>query len=288
MKKFLLPIFFFAMSFAATKEGISQQKSPYTLFDANGKKVSYAKMIRQLKEKDIVLFGEFHNNAIAHWLQLSVTKDLHSKRQMVLGAEMFEADNQEPLNQYLAGKLSAKGLDSNARLWKNYPTDYAPLVNYAKANAIPFVATNIPRKYAALVNKGGFTKLDSLSEVEKKWIAPLPMPYDANLPGYVNMMKMMGVHATENMPKAQASKDATMAHFILQNHRPGALFLHYNGAYHSDNYDGINWYLKQQKPDLKIGTISTVSQANIKSLLAENKGKADFIICVDKDMTNTY
>lgn len=92
----------------------------------------------------------------------------------------------------------------------------------------------------------------------------------------------------ENLPKAQASKDATMAHFILQNHIPGSLFLHYNGAYHSDNFDGINWYLKKQKPNLKIGTISTVSQANIKSLLAENKGKADFIICVDTDMTNTY
>jgi uncharacterized iron-regulated protein len=266
----------------------AQQKNPYTLFDAKGRKVSYAKMIRTLKEKEVVLFGEFHNNAIAHWLQLTVTKDLHANRQMVLGAEMFEADNQTALNQYLSGKLSAKGLDSNARLWKNYPTDYAPLVNYAKENNIPFIATNIPRKYAALVNKGGFGKLDSLTSDEKQWIAPLPFPYDATLPGYVNMMKMMGVHATANMPKAQASKDATMAHFILSNHTSGALFLHYNGAYHSDNYDGINWYLKQRKPNLKIGTISTVSQANIKSLLAENLGKADFIICVDTDMTNTY
>ncbi len=284
MKKLLIIGLF--VSFATILN--AQQKSPYTLFDAKGRKVSYAKMIRLLKEKDIVLFGEFHNNAIAHWLQLAVTKDLHANRQMVLGAEMFEADNQEALNNYLSGKLSAKGLDSNARLWKNYPTDYAPLVNYAKANNIPFIATNIPRKYAALVNKGGFGKLDSLTTEEKKWMAPLPMAYDASLPGYVNMMKMMGVHATENMPKAQASKDATMAHFILTNHTNGSMFLHYNGAYHSDNYDGINWYLKQQKPNLKIGTISTVSQSNIKSLLAENLGKADFIICVDTDMTNTY
>lgn len=288
MKKFLFTLLFLAAGFVASTETMAQQKSPYTLFDANGKKVSYAKMIRKLKEKEIILFGEYHNNAIAHWLQLAVTKDLYAERQLVLGAEMFEADNQEPLNQYLAGKLSAKGLDSNARLWKNYPTDYAPLVNYAKANTIPFIATNIPRKYAALVNKGGFAKLDSLPAEEKKWIAPLPMAYDANLPGYVNMMKMMGVHATDNMPKAQASKDATMAHFILQNHTPGTLFIHYNGAYHSDNFEGINWYLKQQKPNVKIGTISTVSQANIKSLLGENKGKADFIICVDTDMTNTY
>jgi hypothetical protein len=99
---------------------------------------------------------------------------------------------------------------------------------------------------------------------------------------------MMAGHGSENMPKAQASKDATMAYFILHNLQAGALFLHYNGSYHSDFYDGINWYLKREKPDLKYGTISTVSQKNIKSLLAENKGRADFIICVDEDMTNTY
>ena len=86
----------------------------------------------------------------------------------------------------------------------------------------------------------------------------------------------------------RASKDATMAHFILKYYTPGKLFIHFNGSYHSENYEGILWYLKQQKPDLKYGTITTVSQQNIKSLLAENKGKADFIICVDEDMTNTY
>ena len=95
-------------------------------------------------------------------------------------------------------------------------------------------------------------------------------------------------HSRVDMAKAQASKDATMAYFILQNFKPGSLFIHYNGAFHSDNYDGINWYLIRKRPDLGYGTITTVSQKNIKELLAENKGKADFIICVDEDMTNTY
>lgn len=266
----------------------AQGKTPYIIYNSKGRQVTYQKMIRILKEKDIVLFGEYHNNAIAHWLQLEVTKDLHQNRQIILGAEMFEADNQDALNQYLAGKLSSRGLDSSARLWKNYATDYAPLVNYAKSSQLPFIATNIPRKYAAMVSKGGFTRLDSLTEAEKNWMAPLPMAYDKNLPGYVKMMEMMAGHGSENMPKAQASKDATMAYFILRNLQAGSLFLHYNGSYHSDFYDGINWYLKREKPDLKYGTISTVSQKNIKSLLAENKGKADFIICVDEDMTNTY
>lgn len=267
---------------------MAQQKPAYILYNSKGKKVSYQKMIKQLVENDVVLFGEYHNNAIAHWLQLSVTKDCQSKKNLVLGAEMFEQDNQTALNNYLSGNLTAKGLDSSARLWKNYPTDYAPLVNFAKEQKIAFAATNIPRKYASIVAKGGFQALDTISPKEKSWIAPLPIAYDANLPGYKNMIAMMGGHGGENLPKAQAIKDATMAHFILANSKPGALFIHYNGSYHSENYEGINWYLKKQSPNIKIATITTVSQKDIKTLLAENKGKADFIICVDADMTNTY
>lgn len=267
---------------------MAQQKPAYILYNSKGKKVSYQKMIKELVENDVVLFGEFHNNAIAHWLQLSVTKDCQSKKNLVLGAEMFEQDNQAALNNYLSGSISAKGLDSAARLWKNYPTDYAPLVNFAKEQKMVFAATNIPRKYASLVAKGGFQALDTLSSKEKSWMAPLPIAYDANLPGYKNMIAMMGGHGGENLPKAQAIKDATMAHFILANAKPGSLFIHYNGSYHSENYEGINWYLKNQVPTIKIATITTVSQKDIKSLLAENKGKADYIICVDADMTNTY
>lgn len=266
----------------------AQQKPAYVLYNAKGKKVSYNKMIRQLAKEDIVLFGEFHNNAIAHWLELSVAKDLSKNRNLIFGAEMFEADNQQALNNYLAGKITAKGLDSAARLWNNYKTDYAPIVNFAKEINVPFIATNIPRRYASLVSKKGFEALDTLSAIEKAWMMPLPMDYDSTLPGYVKMVEMMGGHGGANMPKAQATKDATMAYFILQNFKPGSLFIHYNGSYHSDNYDGINWYLKRRQPGLKYATITTVSQKNIKELLAENKGKADFIICVDEGMTNTY
>jgi uncharacterized iron-regulated protein len=266
----------------------ARQKPAYILYNARGKKVSYKKMIKQLAKKDIVLFGELHNNAIAHWLELSVAKDLSEKRNLIFGAEMFEADNQQALNDYLAGKITAKGLDSNARLWSNYKTDYAPIVNFAKEKKFPFIATNIPRRYASLVSKKGFEALDTLPALEKTWMAPLPMDYDAQLPGYVKMLEMMGGHGGPNMPKAQATKDATMAYFILQYYKPGWLFIHYNGSFHSENYDGINWYLKRKQPDLKYATITTVSQKNIKELLAENKGKADYIICVDEDVTNTY
>jgi uncharacterized iron-regulated protein len=284
MKKTLLAsitILWVSMAYA-------QQKPAYILYDAKGKKAGYDKMLNKLAAQDIVLFGEFHNNPISHWLQLKVTKALGEKRDLVLAAEMFEQDNQDALNKYLKGEIDAKALAANARLWNNYKTDYAPLVDYAKEKKLPFVASNIPRRYASLVAKGGFEALDTLPALDKSWIAPLPIPYDSSLPGYVKMIEMMGGHGGANMPKAQASKDATMAYFSLKAWQPGKLLIHYNGAYHSDNYEGIMWYMKQSNPALKIATITTVSQKDIGKLEKEHLGKADFIICVDEDMTTTY
>lgn len=277
-------LFFCLISFALS----AKEKPAYVLFNQNGQRTSYEKMIRKIVSCDVVLVGELHDNPNSHWLELKITKDCGKQRSLVLGAEMFEHDNQQALSNYLQGKITAKGLDSSARLWKNYKTDYAPLVNYAKENQLTFIATNVPRKYASQVAKGGFESLNSLSDIEKVWLAPQPIAYDAELLGYQKMLKMMGEHTSPNMPKAQALKDATMAHFIYQNWSADKLFIHYNGSYHSEFHEGISWYLKQSKGDLKIITIATVSQKNLTKLLPEHLQKADIIICVDEDMTSTY
>lgn len=268
--------------------GIAQNPQAYKIYTAKGKKASYKKMVKTLAKQDIVLFGEQHNSAIAHWLQLRVTKELATKRNLQLGAEMIEADNQDALNLYLADSINQKGLDTTARLWPNYATDYAPLVDFAKANNISFTATNIPRRYASMVYRGGFEALDTLTTLEKSWMAPLPMAFDANLPTYQSILKMMGPHGTPELVMAQATKDATMAHFILKDYQAGNLFLHYNGAFHSDYYEGILWYLKRQSPELNYSTISTVTQSDIVKLDEEHVGKADFIIVVDENVTTTY
>ena len=266
----------------------AQDKKAYQLFDKNGKKVTYKKLLKSAEATQVVLFGEYHNNAISHWLELELTKDVAATQPIVQGAEMLEADNQKQLNQYLNEEINQKKLDSTARLWPNYKTDYKPLVDFAKENKSPFVATNIPRRFAAVVSKKGFEGLQTLTEEEKSWIAPQPIPYDANLPGYVAMMKMMGEHASPNMPKAQAIKDATMAYFIHTNLKEGSVFIHYNGSYHSDNFEGISWYLKNYHPNLQIVTISTVEQKDLDTLEPENYYKADYILVIDEEITKTY
>ena len=266
----------------------AQDKKAYQLFAKNGKKTTYKKLLKSTEGTQVVLFGEFHNNAISHWLELELTKDIAFSKSIVQGAEMLEADNQIQLNQYLRGEIDQNKLDSSARLWKNYKTDYKPLVDFAKENKNPFIATNIPRKYAALVSKKGFEILTTLNEEEKSWMAPQPIPYDASLSGYAEMLKMMGDHTSSNMPKAQASKDATMAYFIDKNLKENTVFIHYNGSYHSDNFEGISWYLKKYNPNVKIITISTVEQKELITLDKENYNRADFILVIDEDVTKTY
>lgn len=268
------------------------QVQPYKLFTSKGKEVSFEKMTKELKQSDVVLFGELHNNAIAHYFQVKVAKALYENKdkKLVIGAEMFERDQAEILQNYVKGNLDEKEFEKQMRLWNNYKTDYKPLLNFAKEHKINYVATNVPRRYASLLYKKGVEALDTLSVEEKSWIAPLPFPYDKNLPCYVKMMDMFkdSDHANENFPKSQAIKDATMAYFLLQNTLPNSLFLHLNGSYHSDNHEGIAWYINQYQKDILVKTITVVEQASVKNVEKEHLGKADFIIVVDADMPKSY
>ena len=313
-------------------------------------------MIEDFGVADIVFFGELHTDPISHWLEFEITKDLYSikKQNLVIGAEMFESDNQVILDEYLNGFFADKKFEADARLWGNYKTDYKPIVEFAKDSGVYFVASNIPRRYASVVHKKGFEGLDSLSDEAKKFIAPLPITYDPEVACYKNMLsyltqddttkspmgmksmtpkpddmaaskhegmhsmpdttaanqsapdssdtkpsmatmpekaEMPGMkddsHINENLPKAQAAKDATRAHFILQNWETGKLLIHYNGAYHSENHEGIIWYLMKDNNSLNIKTIAVVYQDNNNELEEENINIADYIVCVSSTMTQT-
>ena len=268
---------------------IGQDLSPYSIFNSDGKKVKAKKMLKSLLKSDVVFYGELHNNSIAHWLELKLLQELDQQTDVSIGAAMFESDNQKALNAYLSDKIKQSQLDSMARLWPNYNTDYKPLVDYAKLNNLPFIATNIPRKYASKVyREGGFEALNNLDTLEKNWIAPSPIAFDIELSQYKNMLTMMGDHGSVDMVKAQAIKDATMAHFIHLNLKENQLFYHLNGSYHSDFHQGILWYLKRLNPNLIIKTITTVEQDQLKSMHKDHLNKADFIIVVDSEMTKTY
>lgn len=265
-------------------------KKAYQLFDENGKEVNYSKLLKAAKEADVILFGELHNNPIDHWLEQELTKDLYvvKKENLILAAEMFESDDQIVLDEYLSGAVSEKTLKDEAKLWPNFPGDYKPLLDFAKKNKLKFIAANIPRRYASMVYSKGLEKLDSINEEARRWIAPLPILYDGTLKCYADISKKAEGHGGENLPKSQAVKDATMAYFILKNFSAGKTVIHFNGSYHSDHHQGIEWYLKKSDPDLKVVTIGSTEQDELDELDKESLGQASFIICTPTTMSKTY
>jgi uncharacterized iron-regulated protein len=273
----------------------AQDKPAYLLYNSKGKTAEYKDMVKDLSKADMVFFGEHHTNPISHWLQLEVTQSLYESvgDKLILGAEMFENGNQLVMDEYLAGFYDEeKMIPEMTQMWKNYKTDYKPLLDFAKEKKIPFIATNIPRRYAAMINKDGKDALKKLSPEAAKMVSPdLIKYYDPNVKAYAEMKDQMGGHVPKNMDNiqlAQAAKDATMAHFMLKNYKKPMLFLHYQGSYHSDNDQGIIWWVNKVKPGLDIKSISTITRTDWDKLNDKEKAAlADYSIVVPDNMTET-
>ncbi len=266
------------------------QEKAHQIYNKVGNKISYKTMLFKIKNADVVLFGENHNDPISHWLQLELTKSLHEKHgsNLMLGAEMIASDNQVVLDEYLLGYSREKDFEKEAKIWPNHKTDYRPLLSFARENKLHFVATNIPRRFANMVYRFGIDTLTYLPEASKQFIAPLPIAYDTSLHCYKEISIKAGGHGGENFPKSQAIKDATMAHFINDNMKENTKFIHYNGSYHSKYYESIMWYLLQLNKELSITTIEVVEQADISEFDKNLLGNADFFIVVDEDMCKTH
>jgi uncharacterized iron-regulated protein len=280
-KLLFLFLFFSSIIFA--------QKKAFVIFDSQGNQTTYQELFNQTKDADIVLFGELHDNPINHWLQLELTEDLfNNSDKLVLGAEMMESDNQLVIDEYLSGIVSVSKLKSETKIWPNFKTDYLPLIQFSKDNKLLFIATNVPRRYASIVYQHGLDTLNFLSNEAKSFMAPLPILYDTSLSSYQEMLAMGMGHGGDNLPKSQALKDATMAYFILDNWKKGQTFIHFHGAFHSKNYEGINWYLNQENKRIKTITISSYEQDSLQELDNEKIGIADFIIVTPTNMTKTH
>ena len=270
----------------------AQPKPAYSIFTSEGKETDYGKVLKVLLDADIIFIGETHNCPISHWLEYEIASDVIKKspKGLVLGAEMFESDNQLLVDEYTQGLISSDKFEAEAKLWDNYWTDYASLLFLAREHGLKFVATNVPRRYASYVKDNGLEALQSLSENARSLMAPLPIPYDKAVQdeAMFGFMQMMGGKNSGKsyFAEAQAIKDATMAWFISQNY--DKKFIHFNGNFHSDNKGGIIPYLEQYLPGKTIVTICSARQDSLKSLEKENRGRADFVVVAPTDFPMSY
>lgn len=292
VKAILIPALTVLGMIAPSIDSRAQELPAYRIYDQRGKAVDFGDMAKELQKQDVILFGEQHNDPICHWLQLELAKNLSaSDKPLVLGAEMFETDDQVVLDEYLAGTITLDHLKKEAKVWPNFETDYLPLTDFAREQGIAFIATNVPRRYASLVARKGPGALDSLSTEAKSFIGALPYTVTENDSGYSEMRQQMGFHGggmnVDWLIAAQALKDHTMAGNLLKHHREGTLFLHFNGTFHSQKHSGMYHYLEKGRPGLAIGVIAAV-EGDPREFDKKWAVLGDYIIVVPAGMCKTH
>ena len=315
MKKLILvTIAIFCLAFTLFKNGINQ--SNYKIYSSKTEnEVTLNDIVTEMKNYDVVFFGEEHNDSVAHFLQMELFRGMYSAYddKTILSMEMFETDCQGVLDEYLQGFIREKNFIKEARAWNNY-TNYKPMLEFAKEKKLHVIAANAPARYVNMVSLKGQYALHELSSDSKSFLPPLP--YDTATGAYYDKFIGLGsrrknIHVAS---KAKANKravseinnntskhvvhsqslwDATMAYSLskifLKN--PDAKVLQLNGRFHSDEGYGTVTQLKKYNPELRVLIISCMrGNKNFPNHINydENKRLGNYVIYSDPDVPKTF
>ena len=258
---------------------------PQRVFDTRQKGYGdFESMLADLARADAVFVGEQHDDPNTHRLELAILEGL-TRRQVpvIVAMEMFERDVQGSLDQYAAGTMAEEAFAAGSRPWPRYATDYRPMIEFAKANHLPVVASNVPRKIASDVSKTGLTAVDALGADRRLVSRELLCP--ANGDYFDRFADAMGDHqgSSPNFYFAQCVKDETMGESVadaFQKSTGRVTIVHVNGSFHSDFREGAAESARRRMPGRRIAVVSIIPVENIDELKPSDDDlkRGDYVI----------
>lgn len=277
--------------------------------------VTIDRIVEDFADYDVIIFGEEHNDAVAHYLELLLFQKLHDRYEgmIALSLEMFDRDVQVILDEYLNGQITEKHFRKDARVWINYE-DYQPMVEFAKTSKIDVIAANAPMRYTNIARTKGQDALLVISEMAKSFLAPLPydtatgkyrekllevqeilvpllIKKDSLMPGDKMQKKMPPAMMVFKINQGQSLWDATMAYSIIQyrEQNKNKKIMHVNGKFHSDEYFGVVEQLKRYDPTIRILVISSVPDNQFPDVnFTQYTYLADYIIITDPSIPKSF
>lgn len=136
---------------------------------ADRTEVLMPELVSEMKKVRLVFIGEAHDEEWHHETQLALIKALHESGSLVaVGIEMFRAENQSKLDQWVSGGMDeAEFVKEYSLNWQVPWPKYSGIFLYARDNRIPLVGLNIPKKVIRQVFKDGYESLtpEQLKEV---------------------------------------------------------------------------------------------------------------------------
>ena len=258
---------------------------PQRVFDTRQKNFSdFETMLADLARADAVFVGEQHDDPNTHRLELAIVEGLTRRGvPVVVAMEMFERDVQGTLDQYAASTIAEEQFLKDSRPWPRYATDYRPILEFAKANHLPIVASNVPRRVAAEVGKVGLSAIDGLGADRRLAARDLQCPTSGSY--YDRFVAAMGGHsgATPNFYFAQCVKDETMGESVAETfHKTTGrvAIIHFDGAFHSDFGEGTAESARRRMPGRRIAVVSILPVADIDAAkpAADDLKRADYLL----------
>ena len=163
------------------------------LYDINrGREISLGEAIPALKQNQIILIGEHHDNKKHHAAQLIIIRALkEAGAQVAVGLEMFRSDSQQALDRWVAGKMDASEFKKIYFDNWSYPwSDYGMIFDYARDEKIPLIGLNVPMEIPRQVAHQGFQSLD---KAQREKLSNITCRVDQAYMNYIK--KAFGAHA---------------------------------------------------------------------------------------------
>jgi uncharacterized iron-regulated protein len=268
---------------------------PERVYNSDRKRFTdFEAMLADLARADVLFVGEQHDDPNTHRLELAILEGLARRRgNITLALEMFERDVQSRLTEYAAGSTNEEAFLKDSRPWPRYATDYRPLVEFARGKGWPIVASNVPRRLASAVSKGGLAALKTSNGDPALYAAEQRCPEDDYFDRFAETMTSHPMPGTEKMPAAeqramvqrfyesQCLKDETMAESVVRAREQGSpLVVHVNGSFHSDFGDGAAERVRRRLPRARVVVVSILPVENLDTLepSKQDRKRADYLV----------
>jgi uncharacterized iron-regulated protein len=185
-----------------------------------GYTVTMDQMLSVAGDARIVYFGETHDNAASHRLELQILQSLeaiHPGRQ-ALGMEMFSRSQQKALDRWVAGELDEKSFLRESRWFDNWKMDFAhyrELLEFARARKIPVIALNAEKEQVSALRISPPEKLPASQQAALPQL-DLTDPYHRAMAEGIFGGHIHGKLLLDGFIRAQTLWDETMAESVAR------------------------------------------------------------------------
>ncbi len=253
-----------AMAAAATAAG-AQVIDLHT-----GEEISEPALAERLRQQDLVLLGELHDNSQHHRLRGELIARFARPGTTVV-AEHLPTGARVATGGALQGDLEAAGFDARGWGWPLHESLFGDI----RAQALPLVGGNLPKGYSKQLMAGGEAKLtDALATPYRQ--APLATAASAKLDGDLvdGHCGQLPVRYLAPMRLVQRATDISMANALLAN--TPAVLVAGNGHVRRDY--GVPQVLEALAPSLKISSVGFYERGgDRRELIKSLAGRYDYV-----------